>query len=139
MPVLKREEVPAVNMNTHDVHTILGPESSFEGKLAFDGAVRIDGRFKGEVRTTDRLIVGEGARVEANIHVGSIVITGEVHGDVTATQSVEIHKPGKLRGNINTPQLMIEAGVVFEGSCSMGTPAAEGKVKLLKEGESSAS
>ena len=120
MAVLKRDDAsfsPEVNVN--DVHTILGPESSFEGKLVFDGTVRIDGRFKGEVQTENVLVVGQGARVDATIVVGSIVINGEINGDITAKHSVEIHSPGKVRGNITTPQLMIAKGVLFDGSCKM--------------------
>ncbi|SVD55059.1 uncharacterized protein METZ01_LOCUS407913 [marine metagenome] len=118
MAVLKKENSgPAVNI--HDVHTVLGPESSFEGKLVFEGTVRIDGRFKGQITTKDILVIGQGARVEANITVGQIVINGEIIGDVHAKQSVELNKPARLRGNIFTPQLMIEKGVIFEGSCKM--------------------
>jgi cytoskeletal protein CcmA (bactofilin family) len=124
MAVLKREEfVPVSDINVNDVHTILGPESSFEGKLAFEGTVRIDGNFKGQIKTDNVLVIGQGARVEANIEVGSVVINGEVIGDVTAKQLVEIHAPGKLRGNISTPQLMIAKGVIFEGSCRMDATA----------------
>ncbi len=122
MAVQKREDFVAVSdVNVNDVHTILGPESSFEGKLAFEGTVRIDGNFKGHISTDNVLVVGPGAHVEANIEVGSIVINGEVTGDVTAKQVVEIHAPGKLRGNIATPQLMIAKGVMFEGACKMET------------------
>jgi cytoskeletal protein CcmA (bactofilin family) len=120
MAVVRREEegyVPQINVN--DVHTILGPESAFEGKLTFEGTVRIDGHFTGEVNTENILVVGQGARVEANIHVGSIVINGEVIGDIKARHSVEINAPGKVRGNITTPQLSIARGVIFEGSCHM--------------------
>jgi cytoskeletal protein CcmA (bactofilin family) len=120
MAVLKRDDVKiSPDLNVNDVHTILGPESSFEGKLSFDGTVRIDGRFKGEIQTENVLVVGQGARVDAQVNVGSIVINGEVNGDVTAKHSVEIHAPGKLRGNVKTPQLMIAKGVIFEGSCQM--------------------
>jgi cytoskeletal protein CcmA (bactofilin family) len=122
MPVLKRDDPNAglsPEINVNDVHTILGPESSFEGKLVFDGTVRIDGRFKGEVQTENVLVVGQGARVDATIMVGSIVVNGEINGDITAKTSVEIHAPGKVRGNITTPQLMIDKGVLFDGSCKM--------------------
>ena len=128
MPVLKRDDAagfsPDVNVN--DVHTILGPESSIEGKLVFDGTVRIDGRFKGEVQTENVLVIGQGARVDATIAVGSIVVNGEINGDITAKHSVEIHAPGKVRGNITTPQLLIAKGVLFDGSCKM-EDAAGGK------------
>lgn len=120
MAVLKRDDPdlsPQVNVN--DVHTILGPESSFEGKLVFEGTVRIDGSFKGQINTDNILVVGQGARVEATVEVGSIVINGEVIGDVIAKELIEIHAPAKLRGNVTTPQIMIAKGVLFEGSCKM--------------------
>ena len=120
MAVLKRDNSNAsASGNIHDVHTILGPESSFEGKLVFEGTVRIDGTFKGEINTKDILVIGQGAKVNATIHVGQIVINGDVTGDVYAKQSVELNKPARLRGNIHTPQLMIEKGVIFEGNCKM--------------------
>jgi cytoskeletal protein CcmA (bactofilin family) len=133
MAVLKREDLslsPEVNVN--DVHTILGPESSFEGKLVFEGTVRIDGAFKGQIKTDNVLVIGQGARVEATVEVGSVVINGEVIGDVTAKQLIEIHAPGRVRGNITTPQLMIAKGVIFEGSCKMDGIAAPSERSAAK-------
>ncbi len=125
MPVLKRDDNPGFTpeININDVHTILGQESSFEGKLVFEGTVRIDGRFKGEVHTDNVLVIGQNARVDAQITVGSIVINGEVNGDITAKHSVEIHAPGRVRGNVSTPQLMIAKGVLFDGTCRMESAA----------------
>jgi cytoskeletal protein CcmA (bactofilin family) len=123
--VLKRDNVVSTSdLNINDVHTILGPESSFEGKLAFDGTVRIDGHFKGEIKTDNVLVIGQGARVEAQMDVGTVIINGDVVGDIRAKQSVEIHAPGRLHGNLETPQLMIAKGVLFEGSCKMDQVAA---------------
>lgn len=119
MAVLKREEANPVTVAMSDVHTILGPEARFQGNLSFEGTVRIDGHFKGDINTNDVLVVGQGARVEAEIKVGTIVINGEVHGNITAKNAVEIHAPGKVRGNIATPVLVIDRGVIFEGSCKM--------------------
>ena len=120
MEVLKRdEEKNQSGVNIHDVHTILGPESTFEGKLIFEGTVRIDGNFKGEIQTSNILIVGQGARVEAKISVGKIVVNGEVIGDLTAKEAVELNAPAIIRGNIATPQLTIAKGVIFEGNCRM--------------------
>jgi cytoskeletal protein CcmA (bactofilin family) len=120
MAIMRKDEPTSDrNITVGQVHTILGPESSFEGKLSFQGTVRIDGRFSGEVVTQDVLVVGEGAVVKAELDVGSIVINGEVQGNIRARQAVEIHAPGKLKGNVETPKLVIDAGVVFEGSCKM--------------------
>jgi cytoskeletal protein CcmA (bactofilin family) len=130
-----QDEIEAPAMNVEDIHTILGPESSFEGKLAFEGTVRIDGRFQGEINTDNVLVIGESAHVQANMFVGSIIINGEVRGDITAKQVVEIHAPGKLYGNITTPQLLIERGVLFDGSCNMSgtTDTQKEKVTFLKQ------
>ena len=105
------------------VTTLLGKGSEFEGKLSFEGTVRVDGKLTGEIFTDDVLLVGEGAEVNAEVTVGSIVIQGTVRGNITAKRSVEIHSPGRVKGNINTPSLLIEKGVMFDGNCQMDTGA----------------
>jgi cytoskeletal protein CcmA (bactofilin family) len=119
----KKEDpnVQAARINPADAHTILGREAKFSGKLTFEGAVRIDGKFEGEIFTEDLLLIGPGAEVRAKLNVGSVVINGLVEGDVVAKSSVEIKAPGKLRGNIVTPTLVIEKGVTFDGTCRMSS------------------
>ena len=102
-----------------EVTTLLGRGSEFEGKLSFEGTVRIDGKLSGEIFTDDVLIIGEGAEVSAEINVGAVIIEGTVHGNIQAKRSVEIRTPGRVRGNISTPSLFIEKGVVFDGHCQM--------------------
>jgi cytoskeletal protein CcmA (bactofilin family) len=110
-----------------DVTTLLGRGSEFEGKLSFEGTVRIDGKLTGEIFTDDVLIVGEGAEVKAEIHVGAIVIEGTVHGNIHAKRSVEIHTPGRVHGNISTPSLYVERGVLFDGNCQMESVSGAGQ------------
>lgn len=110
--------------NAQPVTTLLGKGSEFEGKLSFEGTVRVDGKLTGEVFTDDVLIVGEGAELNAEVTVGAIVIQGVVRGNITAKRSVEIHSPGKVKGNINTPSLFIEKGVFFDGHCQMDSGAS---------------
>jgi cytoskeletal protein CcmA (bactofilin family) len=69
------------------------------------------------------LVVGEGAKVNAEIDIGTIIINGQVTGNVRAKQGVEIRGAGRLNGNIHTPSLYIEKGVTFDGNCKMGDPA----------------
>ena len=102
-----------------EINTLLGRGSEFEGKLTFEGTVRIDGKLSGEIFTDDVLVVGEGAEVSAEIDAGTIIIEGHVVGNVRAKRSVEIHAPGRVRGNIITPSLFIDKGVIFEGNCQM--------------------
>ena len=107
-----------------EVTTLLGRGSEFEGKLSFEGTVRVDGKLAGEIFTDDVLIIGEGAEVSAEINVGAIVIEGTVNGNIHAKRSVEIRTPGRVRGNISTPSLFIEKGVVFDGNCQMESSAS---------------
>ena len=102
-----------------EITTLLGRGATFEGKLTFEGTVRIDGRFKGEVFTDDTLVIGEGAHVEAAIDVGEVIIQGTVVGNVTAKRSIEIHAPGRVKGDLHTPSLQIDKGVIFEGRSFM--------------------
>lgn len=102
-----------------EINTLLGRGSEFEGKLTFEGTVRIDGRLKGEVFSDDVLVVGEGAFVEAEIDIGEIIIQGTVVGNIRATRAIEIHAPGRVKGDLSTPSLQIDKGVVFEGRSFM--------------------
>jgi cytoskeletal protein CcmA (bactofilin family) len=106
-------------MTTLEITTILGKGSAFDGKLTFEGTVRIDGEFSGEIRTQGTLIIGESAEVKAQIHASRIVVEGVVRGDLTASESIEIHAPAKVYGNLATPSLEIQKGSVFEGNSQM--------------------
>jgi cytoskeletal protein CcmA (bactofilin family) len=110
-----------------EITTLLGRGATFEGKLTFDGTVRIDGRFKGEVFSDDTLVIGEGAVVEAEIDVGEIIIQGTVVGNIKAKRLIEIHAPGRVKGDLHTPTLQIDKGVIFEGRSFM--EAANGGLK----------
>src|SRR5947209_1155847 len=102
-----------------EINTLLGRGTSFEGKLTFEGTVRIDGKLSGEIFSEDILVVGEGAEVKAKIEVGTLIVEGNVEGNVKAAKLVELHAPARVRGNLETPQLFIDKGVVFEGNCKM--------------------
>jgi len=124
-------------------NAILDRGSEFEGKLTFEGTVRIDGKFKGEIISDANLVVGESGKVQADVKVNTITISGELQGNITAKTKVELHTPAVVRGNIQTPSLVIEEGVVFEGSCTMekaSSAAKAGKPKadlqLMTEGRS---
>lgn len=134
MALMRKEETtpPAAGIAVGQTHTILGPESSFDGKLTFQGAVRIDGKFSGEVVTDDVLVVGEGALVTAKVEVGSLILNGELRGNVIAKKAIELHAPARLFGDIETPALVINHGVIFEGNCRMEN-AGKPRPELLKD------
>ncbi len=119
MAMLKRDDLTSAPVNTGDLNALLGRGSEFEGKLTFEGTVRIDGKFNGTIVTNDVLVVGEGAKVSAEITAGTVIVHGEINGNVKAKGSVELHHPARMKGNIETTSLMIEKGVTFEGQCKM--------------------
>lgn len=120
MAMLKREDLgtPAIPA-TSDLNALLGRGSEFEGKLTFEGTVRIDGKFNGSIVTKDVLVVGDGAVVSAEIECGTVIVHGQIVGNIKAKNAVELHAPAKVKGNIETPTLMIEKGVTFDGQTKM--------------------
>ena len=114
---------------------LLGRGTHIAGKLSFEGKVRIEGDVEGEIVCNGTLHIGEAALVNAQINATNIVIHGKVTGDITATKKLEIRAPGKLFGNVVTPSLIIEEGVVFEGHCSMGAREERGKKVTLLAGD----
>jgi cytoskeletal protein CcmA (bactofilin family) len=123
MAMLKREDIPVASVGS-DLNALLGRGSEFDGKLTFEGTVRIDGRFTGSIVTGDTLVVGEGAQVSAEITCGTLIVHGSVTGNVKASASVELHPPARMTGNIETGALTVAKGVAFNGQCKMEPPAA---------------
>ena len=123
-PLKKRDKMK----KREEINAFLGKNTQFEGKLSFSGAVRIDGQYRGEILSQGTLIVGEDAVIESDIHVSHMIISGQIQGNIVADDKIEIHAPGKVFGNIQTPVLVIDEGVVFEGNCRMGSGGdAEGR------------
>jgi cytoskeletal protein CcmA (bactofilin family) len=111
-----RKETP---IEKSDIKAFLGPGSQFEGKLLFDEIVRLDGTFRGEVTSRDILIVGETADIQAEINVGTLILSGRFKGNIKATRKVELRAPAQLEGNIETPLLVVEEGVLLNSSVCM--------------------
>jgi cytoskeletal protein CcmA (bactofilin family) len=109
-----------------EVNAFLGQGTEFQGQLKFDGTVRIDGTCRGEIHATGTLVVGEGGRVEAEVQCGTLIVHGEVVGNVQASHRVEALAPAKMTGNIQTPVLVINEGVVFEGNVRMEPSGDQG-------------
>jgi cytoskeletal protein CcmA (bactofilin family) len=115
---LKRKE-------EEEVRAFLGKGAEFSGKLMFTGSVRIDGDFKGDIFGNGTLVIGEGAEIEADIHVDNVLVSGHVRGKIEGKKSLKIYSPGKLIGDVNTPSFAVEEGAFFEGTCHMTRSEAE--------------
>jgi cytoskeletal protein CcmA (bactofilin family) len=112
-PAVKRSELTA----------FIDEGSEIEGKYTFTGTVMVNGKFQGEISTTDTLIIGEKAVINANIRAGSVVISGEVVGNVTASERVELKGSARVFGDLEAPVVVVEEGVLFEGHCRMNKPS----------------
>ncbi|NIS59292.1 MAG: hypothetical protein GTO13_00855 [Proteobacteria bacterium] len=116
---LKGDNREKGNIKSSGLEAFLGKNSSFKGKMRFQGRARLDGKFDGKIFSGDMLIIGETATVNAKINTSTLVIDGTLSGNVSVTRKIEIHATGKLYGNIATPTLVIEQGGLFDGSCRM--------------------
>jgi cytoskeletal protein CcmA (bactofilin family) len=122
-------------LERREVNAFMGAETFFEGKLTYTGAVRLDGRFKGVIRSDDTLIVGETGRIEGELHVGITIIQGEVVGNVYGKERVELHHPGRMIGNITAPVVIMDEGAILEGNCKMKEKKKEEKKEDKKKEE----
>ena len=107
-----------------DVRVSLGPDAEVTGKLSFVSPTRIEGKPKGEIRSSDLLIIGPQSVVQATIHADKLVVLGAVQGEVIGASRIEICTGGKLHGNIETKSLVIQEGATFEGASKMGAGKA---------------
>ena len=114
---MKRDELPSSSGGSSDL--LIGAGAEFEGKLTFKGTVRIDAKFKGSIITDDTLIVGEQARIDAEITCGTVIVHGQVNGNIKAKSAVELHQPAKVHGDIEAPSLVVEQGAQFHGAIRM--------------------
>ena len=115
----------------------LGSQTEFTGKLSFSGMVHLDGNFEGEIISRGVLVVGSESVINAHIHSAVLKIAGEVRGDLIATEKIELYPPAKVYGNIVTPCLVVEEGVLFEGTCKMSS-VKEQMPSLSEEGAETA-
>lgn len=103
-----------------EITALLGRGTHFEGKLSFEGRVRVDGSFRGEIRSDDTLIIGDGAEVEAEVLAGTVIIKGgTVTGNVKARHAIELYVPARVSGTLHAPEVFMDKGVQFSGSCTM--------------------
>ena len=103
-----------------EFYTFLGKGVDFKGKAQFEGTVRVDGNFEGEITIDDTLIIGETAVIKGTITGGVIVSSGRIEGVITANKKIQLLKPAVLIGDVHTPTFAMEEGVYFQGECDMG-------------------
>ena len=102
-----------------DLTAFIDEGSEIEGKYSFTGTVMINGRFRGEIVSSDSLIIGEKGVVNASVRAGIVLINGEVVGNVCASERVELRGTARVCGDVEAPIVVVEEGVLFDGHCKM--------------------
>ena len=112
----------------------VGEGVEFEGTLTFnEGAVRIDGKFKGKVNTKDTLIIGETGSIAAEITAGTVICKGKIEGTISASKKVELVSSSHVIGDVRTPVLTMEVGSVLDGNCHMSENEENKIIELIKK------
>lgn len=104
--------------------SVLAPDAVFEGVLSFRGAVRIEGRLKGDVLATGTLLIEPGAIVQGRVEVDELVVGGTLEGEATVRRRVELQASARVAASLHTPRLALAEGCVLDGRCRTGPAGA---------------
>ncbi len=115
------------------VNSVIGHGTIFEGKFYISGSLRIDGKFEGEIKTNDSLVVGETGKIRTNITARSVIVSGTMIGNIKAEEEVRLEKTGKLLGDIESPVVHIAPGVVARGQINITGGLKKDTRKLVEE------
>ena len=114
--MFKRRRKPA---GSNGLTAFIDEGSEIEGQYTFSGTVMLNGRFKGEISTTDTLIIGDKGVINGDIRAGQVLVSGEVVGNVSAAERIELKRTARVFGDVEAPVVVVEEGVRFEGHCRM--------------------
>lgn len=105
------------------VTSVIDTGCEFSGRIRFVGTLVLNGKFEGELVSADTLLIGEKGEVEAEIQVGTVIVSGQIKGNIIASERVEIRGSAHVYGDIESPVLILEEGVILDGRCKMSNKA----------------
>ncbi|MCF7914606.1 MAG: polymer-forming cytoskeletal protein [Spirochaetaceae bacterium] len=108
-----------LDLNGVFINSIIGEGAAFSGDISMSGLFRIDGDFRGNIEKADKVLIGRNGRAECSIYAGTVVVGGVVKGDIYSTEKVVVLSTGMVLGNVTTPRLLVEDGVVLNGRCKI--------------------
>lgn len=115
-----------------DVNSVIGENTVFEGRFMIHGNLRIDGKFEGSMLAVDQLEIGPRARVQTKITASSVIVKGIVIGNIEASRRILLFGTARVVGNLKTPELIMQEGVIFEGSCSIAPARIEDPKEFIQ-------
>jgi len=124
--------------NDVQMNSVIGEGSVFEGKFYIDGSLQIDGRFEGQIKTKEQVIVGEKGKVKTDIAAKKVVVGGTVIGNIEAEEVVLLLPTGRVLGNIKAPKVHVDEGVVVQGVISVSAGQKKDVKEIVMESYNSA-
>lgn len=115
------------------INSLIGEGSAFEGKFYIAGSLQIDGKFEGEIKTEDHLIIGPTGKVKTNITARRVTVAGTLIGNIDAQEDVYLLETGRVLGNIVTPKIHVNEGVVTRGTVTITGGQKKDIAKLIEE------
>lgn len=125
----------ALAKNSGDISdNIIGENSYFTGNFNINGSLRIDGRFEGKSLQAEQLYIGRDGKIKTNINALSVIVEGLIIGNINASNRVLLMPTARIYGDIKTPELIIQNGVILEGRCMISNDL-KSSAKTLIEAE----
>jgi cytoskeletal protein CcmA (bactofilin family) len=112
---------------------VIGEGSIFDGRFYVNGSILIEGKFQGDIKTDDQLIVGPTGKVKTDIQARRVTVAGTLIGNILASEEVNLLHTGKVLGNITTPKLTVEPGVITEGKVVITSGQSDDAKKIIEE------
>jgi cytoskeletal protein CcmA (bactofilin family) len=112
---------------SQDFPTILGPDASFKGELTFEKGMRLHGKFDGTINTPGRVHVSKEAKMQANVDAGAVIVEGDVHGNLSANDRIELKQTARYEGDLRASRLVVDEGAILVGHVTVGPDAVKGK------------
>ena len=114
-----------------EANSTIGPKSQFEGRFAVRGSLRIDGKFEGEALIVDKVFIGPRGKVKTNIQASNVVVEGILIGNINATSRVLLLPTSRILGDIQSPELIIQAGTILKGRCTISHDSDQDAKELI--------
>jgi cytoskeletal protein CcmA (bactofilin family) len=114
-------------------NSVIGENSVFEGRFYVSGSILVEGKFDGEIKTEDHLTVGPTGKVKTDIYARRVTIAGTLIGNITASEEVDLLANGKVLGNIITPKLNVENGVLIQGMVTISGGQTDNVPQVIRQ------
>ncbi len=114
---------PSAPKPSSSTRNVLSSDVEIKGTVKFQHDLIVDGKIEGDIQSTGNLTIGENARIKAEVKTGSVIVYGKIHGNLTAAERVELKSSAEVVGDIKAKVLTIDAGAIFVGKSTVGTPS----------------